>query len=65
MATSFLLKVHYHYEQSGKKSSPEYIDNISVTATDAATIKSKLSQTNPGTLVIDAVSNIGTGLAVS
>lgn len=65
MATSYLLKVHYHYEQNGKKSSPEYIDTISVTATDAATIKSKLSGSNPGSLVIDAVSNVGTGTAIS
>lgn len=59
MGTTNIYKVHYHFEQGNKKSSPEYIDYVSAAANDYNSIKTVLSNNGrilgSGTLVIDAV----------
>ena len=58
-------KVHYHFEISGKKSSPEYIDYVQASASDYNSIKSVLSSNSKlrggGTLVIDSLQETGHG----
>lgn len=57
--TTNIYKVHYHFEFSGKKSSPEYIDWVSAAANDYNSIKTVLSNNGKllggGTLQITAV----------
>jgi len=57
--TTNIYKVHYHFEYSGKKASPEYIDWVSASANDYNSIKTVLNNNSKllggGTLVIDAV----------
>lgn len=54
-------KVIYHFENGGKKGSPEYSDYVQASASDNATIKAVLASNNKTygaqTLVIDAVQN--------
>jgi len=58
MTTTMVYKVHYHFESGGKKISPDYIDYVSVAASDYNSIKTVLSNNarllGAGTLVIDA-----------
>lgn len=59
-------KVHYHFEQAGKKASPEYIDYVQASASDYATIKGVLSSNsrlrgNNTTLAIDSIQEVGHG----
>lgn len=65
MSTTNIYKVHYHFEISGKKASPEYIDFISAAANDYNTLKNVLSSNNRllggGTLQITAVQNMPSG----
>lgn len=65
MSTTFIVRVRYHFEQNGKKVSNDYTDDLAVTATDFNTLKGKITQTNPGTVVFDSVQNIHTGSATS
>jgi hypothetical protein len=54
-------KVHYHFEQGGKKSGPEYYDFCQASAGDYSSLKTVLSNNarlKPGTLVIDSVEEI-------
>lgn len=59
MSTTNVYKVHYHFEFSGKKASPDYIDYVSAAASDYNSIQTVLSNNNrilgSGKLVIDAV----------
>ena len=55
--TTQICKIHYHFEQGGKKASQDYIDYVSVADTKYETIKTVLnnnSRLQGGTLVIDA-----------
>lgn len=58
-------KVLYHFEQNNKKSGPDYgPDYVQAAGGDYSSIKSVLSSNNllrPGTLVIDAVQEVGHG----
>lgn len=57
MATN-ILKVHYHFEQGGKKASSDYIDYVSVASADFNSIQTVLSNNGkirPGTLILSAV----------
>jgi hypothetical protein len=59
MGTTQVYKIHYHFEFNGKKSSPEYIDYVSVASADYNSIKTVLSNNGKllgsGTLQITAV----------
>jgi hypothetical protein len=61
--TTNVYKVHYHFENNGKKSSPEYIDYVSASASDYNSLKTVLNNNGRilggGTLVIDAVQSSG------
>lgn len=57
-------KVHYHFEQSGKKSSAEQIVYIQAADSSYNTLKAVLSSNSklqPGTLVLDSVEEVGQG----
>lgn len=58
-------KVHYHFEQGGKHSSPNYVDYFQATAGDFATLKTVMSNNSKllggGTLAIDSVQEVGHG----
>ncbi len=58
-----VYRVHYHFENAGKQSSPEYLDYVSVAAGDYNSIKTVLSNNSrlrgSGTLVIDQVVSSG------
>ena len=63
--TTMVVKVHYHFELSGRKSSPEYIDYVSVASNDYNSIKTVLSNNNrllgPGTLQISCAQQCPSG----
>lgn len=57
-------KVHYHFEQGGKISSPVYIDFVQATASDYSSLKTVLNSNSllrAGTLVIESVQEVGHG----
>lgn len=61
--TTSVLKIHYHFESSGRKSSQDYIDYVA-SANDYTSIKTVLSNNSRlqgGTLVIDAAQNMPSG----
>jgi hypothetical protein len=61
MGTTNVYKVHYHFENSGKKSSMDYSDYVSAASNDYESIKTVLSNNGRmiggGKLVIDSISN--------
>lgn len=57
-------RVLYHFEQSGKKSGPDYADYVQSSANDYNSLKTVLSNNSklrPGTLVIDSAQEVGHG----
>ncbi len=60
-----VFKVHYHFENVGKKSSPDYIDYVNSAGGDYNSIRTVLSNNGllrgAGTLVISAVQSCGPG----
>lgn len=57
-------KVHYHFEQGGKKAGVDYMNYIQAAAMDYNTLQGVLSSNSklrPGTLVLDSVEEIGRG----
>jgi hypothetical protein len=64
--TTQTFKVHYHFENVGKKSSPEYIDYLNAAAGDYNSLLAVLSgnglMRGAGTLVIDACQSLGPGV---
>ena len=65
MATASVLKVHYHFEFSGKKESADRVDFVGVTQGDYNSIRSVLNSNGKllsgGTLVITSVQNMQSG----
>lgn len=62
MSTTNIYKVGYHFEQGGKKSTQDYFDYVSASASDynsLQTVLSNNSRLQSGKLVIDSVSNVG------
>jgi hypothetical protein len=63
--TTNVFKIIYHFEFSGRKSSPDYIDYVSVPGGDYPSIKTCFSNNGllrgSGTMVIDAVQSVGPG----
>jgi hypothetical protein len=64
--TTHVFKVHYHFENSGKKSSADYIDYVNAAAGDYNSLRTVLSGNGllrgTGTLVIDACQSLGPGV---
>jgi hypothetical protein len=65
MALTQVFKVHYHFENAGKKSSSDYIDYLNSAGGDYNSLRSVLSSNGllrgSGTMVIDAVQSVGPG----
>jgi len=59
-----IFRVLYHFENAGKKASPDYIDYLSAADSSYNSLRTVLSNNSkllgPGTLVIDSAHNIGT-----
>lgn len=63
--TTNIFKVHYHFENAGKKSSPEYIDYVNSAGGDYNSLVGVLTSNGllrgSGKLVIDAAQSVGPG----
>ena len=64
MSVSQLFKVQYHFEVGGKKATEDYVDYVGAADGTYNSIKTALvtnnsKQRGPGSLVIDAVVNVG------